>query len=112
MEDTDITNEAFAEFLGATYIHDEKLFYFPSIVFKTGKNWFYSYELLFHNDCNWINGVIQEIKMKPLKGFIYGEGIYNETKNEIFKNINIFSEKEEVYIACAKFVKWYKLNNN
>jgi hypothetical protein len=110
MENTDITNEAFAEFLGATYIHDEKLFYFPSIVFKTGKNWFYSHELLFHNDCNWINDVIRKIKIKSLAGSMGSE--INRKRIEFFKTITIFSEKEEVYNACAEFVKWYKLNNN
>ena len=55
----------------------------------------YSKEMPFHNNWNWIMLVIEKIKKD-----------YEGTPKQ-FKDINLFSRKEEIYKAIVKFIKQY-----
>ena len=110
------TNRLLAEFLNAKYSKEEDLYYFPSIFCKSGRNYFYSFDLLFHSDWNWLMQVVEKIE-----DLGYSLEINKQEENDyqcnIVKSNNIIhshyniSKIEAVYNACIEFVKWYNENS-
>lgn len=67
------------------------------------------YELSYHEDWNWLMEVVEKIK-EVSKGNMFSNE--NMKRVELFKNINIFSKKEEIYNSCVEFITWYNLQNS
>lgn len=104
-------NALIAKFMGGKFQHNE--FFFPTMVYKEGKNFFKDYELKYHSDWNWLMAVIEKIEEKcafVLIGRMFCEITYTNPLNT-----NVHFEKKLVsgvrinatYNACVEFIKWY-----
>jgi len=105
-------NKLIAEFLGATFKENE--FYFPAIVFKTGKNYFENHELKFHSDWNWLMEVVEKIESLDYSFQILKNGwvVINDDDNEEVLESFGESKLNAVYGGCVEFIKYYNEQNS
>lgn len=109
-------NKIIAEFMGATFKENE--FRFPTIVFKTGKNYFENHELKFHSDWNWLMEVVEKIEsILPDDSIVTIE--YKDCYIPVLEDEEPFTIEgngetkiQAVYNACLEFIKWYNLQNS
>jgi len=59
----------------------------------------------YHSDWNWLMEVVDGIVNASLP--LTFDNKVNKKRVEFFKNITIYSSKDETYNACVEFIKWY-----
>jgi hypothetical protein len=108
-------NKLIAEFLGATFKENE--FYFPAIVFKTGKNYFENHELKFHSDWNWLMEVVEKIENLGYNFQITSKDAtvlqnHGAIYQSLIYKVDGLNKMQATYQTVVEFIKWYNAQNS
>lgn len=109
-------NKLIAEFLGAKF-HDCEC-YFPTMMFKEGKNFFPTNKLKFNTDWNWLMEVVKKIdnilynmNVEYIEGDVSLDSFYSQNIEGLSYNSEdgamISMDIEVAYKAVVKFVEWF-----
>jgi len=96
-------NKIIAEFLGANFQHNE--FFFPTMVFKEGKNFFNLEELKFHNNWNWLMELVEKIFSTVDEK--REDDVDWDYLTKAIRDSFYFPTKDNVYNCCLDFIKWH-----
>lgn len=128
-EEVRVNNLKLAYFMGGVLHKDfvDSVYTKPEdvIIFKTPPDPYASFQwsadkLCYHEDWNWLMGVVEVIKNKGFAVCVCSDAIFIQDQNSLFRNTEVLYEDavrvdfgemkflETLYVMCVNFVGWYE----